>query len=119
MFLIQDTFCTSTFVPFFNVGWKGKIYHASTDSCHRGGVSIIFSKNVNFTLINQHRSEDRRKLILNGSIDDNNVTLVCLYTPKKMPERQHFFNGENNWIKKNMMFEDAIIISGDLNCCLR
>ncbi len=36
-----------------------------------------------------------------------------------MQERQHFFNGENNWIKKNMMFEDAIIISDDLNCCLR
>ncbi len=36
-----------------------------------------------------------------------------------MQERQHFLNGANNWIKKNMMFEDAIIISGDLNCCLR
>ncbi len=83
------------------------------------GLSIIFSKNVNFTLINQHRSEDGRKLILNGSIDDNIVNLVPLYAPNKMPERQHFFNAANNWIKKNMMFEDAIIISGDLNCCLR
>ncbi len=43
------------------------------------GVSIIFSKNVNFTLIDQHTSENGRKLILNSSIDDNNVTLVCLY----------------------------------------
>ncbi len=75
--------------------------------------------NVNFTLINQHRSEDGRKLILNGSIDDNNVMLVCLYAPNKKQVRLHFLNGANNWIKKNMMFEDAIIISGDLNCCLR
>ncbi len=65
----------------------GTIHHAATDSCHSRGVSIIFSKNVNFTLINQHRSEDSTKLILNGSIDDNNVTLVCLYAPNKMLER--------------------------------
>ncbi len=70
-------------------------------------------------MINQHRSEDGIKLIINGSFDDNNVTLVCLYAPNKMQERQHFFNSANNLIKKNMMFEDVIIISGDLNCCLR
>ncbi len=70
-------------------------------------------------MINQHRIEDGRKFILNGSIDDNNVTLVCLYAPNKILERQHFFNGANDWIKKNMMFEDAIKIAGDLNCCLR
>ncbi len=75
--LIQKTFCTSTCVPFFNAVWNGKIYQATTDLCHSRGVFIIFVKNVNFTLINQHRSEDGRKLILNGSIDDNSVTLVC------------------------------------------
>ncbi len=77
-------------MPFFNARWKGKMYHATTDSCHSRGVSIIFSENVNFTLINQHRSEDGRKLILNDSIDDDNVTLLCLYAPNKMQEIQHF-----------------------------
>ncbi len=64
--LIHETFSHQLLSPIFNAGWKGKIYHATTDSCHSRGVSIIFSKNVNFTLINQHRSEDGRKLILNG-----------------------------------------------------
>ncbi len=49
---IQETFCTSTFVPCFNAGWKEQIYNATIDSCHSRGVSIIFSKKVNFTLIN-------------------------------------------------------------------
>ncbi len=96
-------------------------YHPVTLDKDKGKsllLKFIISDGI-FTLINQDRSEDGRQLILNCSIDDNNVTLVCLYAPNKMQERQHFFNGENNWIKKNMMFEDDIIISGDLNCCLR
>ncbi len=44
---------------------------------------------------------------------------MCLYAPNKMQERYNFFDGANNWTKKNMIVKDAIIISGDLNCCLR
>ncbi len=39
--LIQERFCTSTFVPFFNSWWKGKIHHATTDSCQSRGVFIM------------------------------------------------------------------------------
>ena len=62
---IQETFCTPSFVPFFNVGWKGKIFHATTNSSHSRGVSIIFNPKLEFTLTSQHRGDDGRKLLLN------------------------------------------------------
>ncbi len=86
--LIHETFCTSTFAILFQCRAEGE-----NILCNNWLMPqhIIFSKNANFTLINQYGSEDGWKLILNSSIDENNVTLVCLYTPNKMLERQHFF----------------------------
>ena len=115
---LQETFCTKDFVPYFNSSWSGKIYHGETDSSHSRGVAIVVNPKLNFKYESQHRSQDGRRLIVNGSIDDMDISLVCLYAPNEQKHRSEFFDKCIIWIQKHATYKNALMIGGDLNCCL-
>lgn len=97
--------------------WTGKCYHAFADA-PKSGVSIIFKKNFNFEFLNEHRSIDGRKLIINIEIDSEIYSLVSIYAPNEETHRKHFIKKTEQWIKQNALNENNIIIGGDWNCCI-
>ena len=117
--LVQETFCVKEFIKVFDKGWKGPIYHAYSDSCHSRGVCIIIDENVNCNIINSHRTEDGRRIMVNATIDDTDISIVSLYAPNNMRDRLDFFHKTHHWINKNALFQNSLLISGDMNCCLR
>ena len=44
-------------------------------------VSIFIKRNLNFKLIDEHKSNDGRKLTLNVDIDNDMYTLLSIYAP--------------------------------------
>ena len=115
---LQETFCTKQFKPYFNSGWKGQKFHALSDSPHSRGVCILIKHDFNFKFVNKHTSADGRKLLVNGRISDEDVTLICTYAPNQEAQRMDFFNALVPWINKHSLSLENQIIAGDMNCCL-
>ena len=63
--------------------WDGKTIHSFSDSSFSRGVSILLSKKYNLDILNVHKSNDDRKLLVNGKIDDEFLTIVNVYAPNK------------------------------------
>jgi len=114
---LQETFCTNNFVNVFNRDWKGKTCHATTNSKHSRGVSILFSNKRNINIVNSKYLDNGRALLVNVDIDDEHFTMVCLYAPNELKQRTEFFTEMKQWIVQNNLNEDRLIIGGDLNCC--
>ena len=117
--LVQETYCTESFIKVFNREWKGPIYHGFSDSSHSRGVCIIVDENVNCNVINTHRTEDGRRVLINATIDDTDISIICLYAPNNMRDRLEFFQKTSRWINKNALFKSSLLVSGDMNCCIR
>ena len=55
--LLQETYCTDSFVSKFTRGWSGEIFHCVTDSVHSRGVCIMFKKDLQYSVIDVHRCD--------------------------------------------------------------
>ena len=61
----------------YNSRWFGKSVHNFSNSAHSRGVSILFRKDLDFEIINVHKSDDGRKLLINIQYEGN-----CIYSCK-------------------------------------
>ena len=84
----------------YNTRWHGTSVHCFSDSVHRRGVSILFRKGLNFDIMNIHRSNDGRKLLVNIHLDDSDITLINIYAPNIVKDRCEFFKKTFSWINK-------------------
>lgn len=116
---LQETYCVTNFIPYFNSNWRGKVFHACTDSKHSRGVSIMFNERFHVTISNIHQSQDGRRLIVNGIYKEKSVSFVCIYAPNEEKSRKDFFVRTKKWISRYVNNESNIICAGDFNCCLR
>ena len=116
---LQETFCIETFKNTFDNDFRGKVFHGVTDSTHSRGVCIMVREGLEFTKINEHRTIDGRRVLVNANINGNDITLVCLYAPNTVKDRSQFFDKSRLWIEKYALFKNSMILAGDLNCCLR
>ena len=76
----------------------GKCFHAFSDSA-KSGVSIFIKQKLNFSLINEHRSHDGRKSLLNIEFDKNIYSLVSIYAPNDEKCRTDFIIKSERLIK--------------------
>ena len=60
-------------------------------SSNSRGVSIMIKKNHNFSIIDQYEDTEGRILILNIDLENKIYTLVNIYAPNKVSERNSFF----------------------------
>lgn len=74
----------------YNFGWRGKLYHAFSNSTYSRGVSILFKENIDVQVYNVNRSNDGRKLLLNLEINDYKFTVVNIYAPNDNQNRIDF-----------------------------
>lgn len=112
---LQETFITKSSVQEFNNNWHGLIFHSLSDSNHSRGVCILIKKELNVDIINVHRSDDGRRLMVNIAIKGENFCLVSAYAPNVVAHRIQFLKRLQKWIKQNCCDEDRIIIGADLN----
>jgi len=118
---LQETYCTDKLKPVFDTCWDGKAVHATTDSPHSRGVSILFSKRLSCEIINTHASQDGRKVIANiklESEDSKCISIISIYAPNVEKNRKDFFKNMSKWIMKYSVSSDQLIVCGDHNCCL-
>ena len=89
------------------------IYHNSFGNSNSRGVSILFSKQVEYSIIDTHQDSEVLILILNIELDNPNYTLVNIYAPNYVKERNSFFKKLKNMLEKTCL--GMLIIGGDLN----
>jgi len=116
---VQETFCTEDFVTLFDSCWKGVIIHGPSDSKHSRGVCIMLNDNLSVSVSNVLKSHDGRRVLANVCIENNPVTLVCVYAPNDEKARKIYFQRTKVWVDKHADNKTDIICSGDFNCCLK
>ena len=60
------------------------------------GVSILISKQVEYSISDTHQDSEGIILILNIELDNKNYTLVNIYVPNHVKERNSFFKKMKN-----------------------
>lgn len=79
--LLQETHFIEKYKDNYDSRWNGNCIHAFSDSPYSRGVSILFRKELNVDILNVHKSEDARKLLVNVKIDDTLITFINVYAP--------------------------------------
>ena len=116
--LLQETHFIEKYENNYNARWFGKYVHNFSDSQHSRGTSILFRKQLDIKIINVHKSNDGRILLLNLIFEETNFSIMNIYAPNSPAERKSFFMKINNWVIKHSLEPDNIIIAGDFNCNL-
>ena len=78
------------------------------------GVSILFSKNFEYTLTNIRKDEDGNLLIVDFITNNIKIMLVNVYAPNQ--DRPDFFENIQNILDENE--QDYVLLCGDFNLVL-
>ena len=115
---LQETYCTQDFSEMFNRNWDGDVFHSFASSSHCKGVCILINLKCEYKVLNIHKDDDGRKLLLNIMIDDKMYTIISVYCPNNVNERTAFLKHLNVWTKQHCQSVDNIICGGDFNCTI-
>ena len=107
--LLQETHFVKEQESYYNSRWFGEKYHCFSDSVHSRGVSVLFMQNLNLEVINAHRSQDGRKILINVKYLDKTLTLVNVYAPNSEKCRVEFFKRLKSWVREYALNIDGII----------
>ena len=110
--LLQETYWTPDIEPKILKEW-GKHQILNFGTSHSKGTAVLFS--AKFEIINYHKSEDSRIILINFKINEDIMTLINIYAPNNISERKSFFCKIQKWIEKHAMNEQNLIIGGDFN----
>jgi exonuclease III len=111
--LLQETFLDDAIEKYIKYEWNGHMLN-SFGSLHSRGVSILFRKGLDFDIESYHSTTDGRTILVNLKIGETKYTIVNIYAPTNVPQKDPFYRKAQKWIKKNAKYE--IIIGGDFNC---
>ena len=77
----------------------------------------MINKNISTSLqvVNIHKSDDGRILLINTCIDDKEFCFINIYAPNNQSERKLFFLKIQKWISKYSINNENIILGGDFN----
>ncbi len=113
---VQETFCQKAKSSFENKNWT--IKHNFTDSAHSRGVAIMINNSLNFEILNIHKKDDARVILINAMIENVPVTLCNVYAPNDEYIRRDYFNTLKYWIARHTDFEHELILGGDFNTAI-
>ena len=92
--------------------------HSCSDSAHSRGVSILFNRKVDYTVLSSHTDKDGRMILVNLKLNNDEFTLVNIYAPNNVSERIAFFNKMKEFIQVHAVNRSKLIITGDFNYVL-
>ena len=107
---LQDTHLTTQKIPYFDTLWCGKAHH-SCFSARSRGTSILFNRNLPYTLITEKQSDCGNFLILVCKIYSESYLLVNVYGPNE--DNPTFYKKLNDII--DQFDVEHTIIVGDFN----
>lgn len=114
--LLQETHFIEKYKDNYDSRWNGNCIHAFSDSPYSRGVSILFRKELNVDILNVHKSEDARKLLVNVKIDDTLITFINVYAPNTEKARIEFFNRLRSFTSTHTILGSKVFLCGDFNC---
>ena len=79
---------------------------------------LLLHDSLNYEIHNIHKKEDARAVLVNATIENQDVTICNMYAPNPENERKDFFKKMKIWIARHSDFLDSMIIGGDFNCAL-
>lgn len=110
--MLQETHFLEKYESKYNLNWKGKSFHAFSDSTFSKGVS---KEKLNTKITNVRKSNDGRRILINLELDGNVFTIVNIYAHNNVSAGCEVFKKLNYFLSKYRMNEN-IIICGDFNC---
>ena len=116
--LIQETYITNNKYDTFTKGWDGTTCFSPAKSNHSCGVITLFRKGLDLTITNIHSDIFGRKLLVNTTIDNFDLTFINIYAPNNLQPRIDFFKNTSNWIRKHHGESSDTILGGDFNSTL-
>ena len=114
---LQETHTTEISEATWRHEWSGDVYFSHGTSNSRG-VAILIPKGINILIHNVTRDNSGRYIILDATIDDNQMTLINIYAPTRdnindqLQFIQELQTSLIEYIDKNL------IIGGDFNTYL-
>ena len=116
--LLQETYCTKSFISKFSAGWSGEVFHSVSDSVHSRGVCILVRKGLKCFEISSHSDNNGRIALVNLNIDNCDYTICNVYCPNEFKERCMFLEYVKHFIGKYAISTQNLIVGGDVNCVL-
>ena len=107
---LQDTHLTTKTVPYFDSLWFGKAYHSCFSSRSRG-TSILLNSTLQYSLLEEKKSECGNFHMLSCKIHNETYLLVNIYGPNE--DNPSFYKNLSNMI--GQFDVQYTIIAGDLN----
>ena len=114
--LLQETYCIDNFVSKFNRGWSGEIIHSTSNSVHSRDVCVMFRRDLNYKVIDIHRCDSGRMLLINLDINGDTYTIVNVYSPNDLKQRIAFIENLGKCIDQKALNVKNLLIGGDFNC---
>ena len=110
---LQETYRISELLKHIGKEWDGRIFLKPGTNYSKG--TAVFKTCLNFNITNMNKSEDRRIILLNGKVNEQEVTHVNIYAQNNPKDRTLFFQKIQKWISNVAANKEEIIICGDFN----
>uniref|UniRef100_A0A3P8TGQ6 exodeoxyribonuclease III n=1 Tax=Amphiprion percula TaxID=161767 RepID=A0A3P8TGQ6_AMPPE len=94
--------------------WADKVFYSSHQSGRRRGVSILIHRQVNFSSSLVHKDSEGRFILVNGSIDGTQVSLMNIYAPNE--DIPGFISKIFTTILQHST--GILLLGGDFNCAM-
>lgn len=80
---LQETHLSDVEHEKLKKSWADKVFFSSHKSGKKRGVAILIHRQVNFKLDSLHKDSEGRYILLNGTIDGIQVSLMNIYAPNE------------------------------------
>ena len=99
-----------------NRGWSGEIIYSTSNSVHSRGICVMFKKDLKYKVINIHKCENDRILLINVDINGDTYTIVNVYSPNELQQRIAFIENLGKCNDQKALNVKNLLIGGDFNC---
>lgn len=86
---LQETYWTEDLLKLIQKEWEGNIV-LNSGTQHSKGTAILIRKKLNSEILNIHKSEDGRIVLINVKIEGKILSLINIYAPNNQNERKMF-----------------------------
>jgi len=112
--MFQECYCSEDNTTQWEDEWGGKCIF-SHGSKHSKGTMVMFKKGLDLELVDQCVDKDGRYIIVKTVIQGEPFTLINIYAPNTMTEKQAFFNKIRKVVEALNINNNNIIVGGDWN----
>ena len=117
--MLQETFLNKKYIDLVKKESDGTIINNVADSTHSRGIAIMFKKDLDMNIKNSVSDKEGRRLLINVTINNQDYTLVTMYSPNICSKRIEFFKHTEKWINHYATTNSHLIVGGDMNSIMK